>query len=130
MKFDKGFLICGLLFGVAGLVLGIYMAASQNHAQFVTHAHTLLIGFVLSLIYAVIHRLWLDRPQRTIATVQFLLHQTAAVVVSVGLFLAFGGYFPIGRLEPILGAASIGVLVALLLMLYMVLRSGGEGVST
>lgn len=124
MNLDRRFLIWALSFAATGLALGIYMAASNNHAQLVTHAHILLIGFVISLVYAIIHKLWLVKPTRSVANVQFVLHQAAAVTVSVGLFLIFGGLVPEPTLGPILAAASVGVLLAMLLMLYMVVRFG------
>jgi hypothetical protein len=58
-SFDRQYLIWALSYGAAGMALGIYMAASHDHGEFVTHAHIMLVGFVTSLIYAVIHRLWL-----------------------------------------------------------------------
>jgi hypothetical protein len=124
MNLDRRFLIWALTYAAVGIVLGIYMAASQNHGELVTHAHILLIGFVLSLVYGIIHKLWLDRPGRVIANVQFGLHQVAAIAVSVGLFLLYGNIVPESTLAPILGAASVGVLLGMLLMLYMVIRSG------
>jgi hypothetical protein len=124
MTFDRRFLIWALSYAAVGLALGIYMAASNNHGELVTHAHILLIGFVLSLVYGLIHRLWLEKPNRAVANVQFVVHQAAAVTVSVGLFLIFGGLVSEPTLGPILAVASVGVLLAMLLMLYMVLRFG------
>ena len=113
-----------LSYAAVGLTLGIYMAVSQNHAELVTHAHILLIGFVLSLVYGIIHKLWLEYPNRAMANIQFVLHQAAALTVSVGLFLIFGNMVSESVLGPILGIASMGVLLGMLLMLYMVIRSG------
>jgi hypothetical protein len=110
--------------------LGLYMAASQNHGELVTHAHILLVGFVLSLIYGIIHKLWLDKPNLAVANFQFALHQAAAAAVSVGLFLLYGGIVPESTLGPILGIASAGVLLGTLLMLYMVMRVGRDRVVT
>ena len=124
MNLDKRFLIFGLGFAVAGLSLGIHMAASKNHGQFVTHAHIMLIGFLLSFVYGIIHRLWLQRPSRVIANIQFVLHQAAAVTVSIGLFLLYGNIISVHTFDPILGIATFGVLLAMVLMLYMVIRSG------
>lgn len=59
MALDRRFLLCGFAYAIAGMGLGIYMAASHNHALFVAHAHMLLLGFVVSFIYALIHKLWL-----------------------------------------------------------------------
>jgi hypothetical protein len=124
MNLDKQYLIWALSFAVIGLLLGIYMAASQNHGELVAHAHILLIGFVISFIYAIIHRLWLVKPTRGIANTQFVLHQAAAVTLSLGLFLLYGNMVPESVLAPILGVASVGVLLGMLLMLYMVIRFG------
>lgn len=124
MNLDRRFLIWALGYAAVGMSLGIYMAASQNHGELVTHAHILLIGFVLSLVYGIIHKLWLTAPSRRVANVQFVVHQAAAITVSVGLFLLYGNMVPLATLDPILGVGSAGVLLGLLLMLYMVVRSG------
>lgn len=123
MSLDRRYLVWSLCYAVAGMTLGIYMAASQNHSELVTHAHVLLIGFVVSFLYGLIHKLWLRQPPRAIANFQFLLHQAAALTVSVGLFLMFGNYVSATSAEPVLSVGSIGVLVAMLLMLFMVLKS-------
>jgi hypothetical protein len=132
MNFDKRYLIWALSYAVVGLTLGIYMAASHNHGELVTHAHILLIGFVFSFIYGIIHKLWLDRPSRAIANIQFVLHQAAAVALSLGLFLVYGNILPESVLDPFLGIAAVGVLLAMLLMLYMVIRfaTGNARIST
>jgi len=115
-----------LSYAAVGLALGIYMAASENHAELVTHAHILLIGFVISFVYGIIHKLWLAKPGRAVANFQFVLHQAAAVTISAGLFLLYGNMVPASKLAPILGIASAGVMLAMLLMLYMVIRFGAE----
>ncbi|MBS0580358.1 MAG: TonB-dependent receptor [Proteobacteria bacterium] len=122
MSLDRRFLVWALGYAVLGMCLGIYMAASQNHGEFVTHAHILLIGFVLSLVYGLIHRLWLEGPARPLANLQFWLHQLAALVLCTGLFLLYGNFMPLATLDPILGVASVGVLIGMLLMLYLVVK--------
>jgi hypothetical protein len=126
MNFDRKYVIWSLSYAAVGLVLGIYMAASHNHAELVTHAHILLIGFVVSFLYGIIHKLWLQRPNLAIANIQFVLHQAAAITISLALFLLYGNMLPAPTLDPILGIASAGVLVAMLLMLYMVITYGAE----
>jgi uncharacterized membrane protein len=104
------------------------MAATNNHSELVAHAHILLIGFVLSFIYGIIHKLWLSGPNRPLASFQFALHLLSAITISVSLFLLYGNYVETSKLEPILGIASAGVLVGMLLMIYMVIRSGHKQV--
>ena len=123
MSLDKKYVVWALSFATAGLALGIYMAASQNHSELVAHAHILLIGFVVSFIYGIIHKLWLAQPRKGIANLQFVLHQASAVTISVGLFLLYGNFVEGSKLEPILATASLGVLLGMLLMIYMVITA-------
>jgi hypothetical protein len=118
---DRKFLLCSLLYVVFGLCVGIYMAASKNHGEYVAHAHILLVGFVLSLIYGLVHKLWIDAENRPMAAAQFYLHQLSALVMSVGLLLYYGGLYQ-ETVDPILAVASFGVLAGALLMTYLVIR--------
>ena len=122
MQFDKKYLVCSLAYAAAGMGLGVYMGASQNHGQLIAHAHILLVGFVVSFIYGIIHKLWLTRPSHAVANAQFLLHQIAAVVMLCSLLLLYGGVMPEAALGPVLGISSIGVLLSALLMIYLVLK--------
>lgn len=126
MALDRMYLIIAMLYAIVGMTLGIFMAATQDHTQHVTHAHILLVGFVVSFIYAVIIRLWLTGPIGMMAKVQFGLHQLAAIVMVIGLFLLYGNIMPMETVEPFLASASVTGLVALILMLVLVLKSGGQ----
>lgn len=123
MNFDRKYLVWGLAYAIAGMILGIFMAASHDHSQHVTHAHILLVGFVVSLIYAIIHKLWLGETPAGPAKLQFILHQAGAIVLTPSLLLAYGGIVPIPTIEPVLSVASITVLIAAALMLYLVVKS-------
>jgi len=123
MSIDQRFLVWGLGYAVAGMALGIFMAASHDHSQHVTHAHTLLVGFVLSLAYGVIHKLWLDAGDSRLAKLQFIVHQVGAITIVVGLFLLYGDILPLRTLDPVLALASIAVLLGALLMLYLTLSA-------
>jgi len=124
MSLDRKYLLFALVYAAVGMALGIAMAASRNHVQFVTHAHVLLVGFVLSLLYAIIHKLWLPMGTRTLGTVQFIAHQTGALTLTVGLWLLYGNIVPASNLDPVLAVASIVVLTGVLLMLVLVVKAG------
>ena len=123
MSFDRKYLVWALSYVAVGMGLGIFMAASHNHSQHVTHAHILLVGFVVSLIYAVIHKLWLGEKPPRLAKAQFIVHQAGAVTMFTGLFLMFGNIVPEAQLDPVLASASIAVFTAALLMIFMVLKT-------
>jgi hypothetical protein len=123
MGFDKKYLVWSLAYVAAGMALGIFMAASHDHAQHVTHAHILLVGFVVSFIYAVIHKLWLGEQTSLLARVQLIAHQAGALTMFSGLFLLYGSIVAPESIEPVLALSSIVVLAAALLMIFMTLKS-------
>lgn len=123
MAIDRMYIIIALLYAVVGMVLGIFMAATQNHAQHVTHAHILLVGFIVSFAYAAILRLWVLRADGTLAWSQFGLHQFGALAMVISLGMLYGNVAPLEKLEPVLALSSIAVLLGTVLMLVMVVRS-------
>lgn len=112
----------GLLLAIAGMLLGIRMAATHDHAQHVTHAHLLLLGLVVSLLYAMVYRLWVSDGPEWIGWVQWSLHHAGTVALVIGLFLLYGGHVEPAALEPLLGAASVAVLLGMVAMLGIFLR--------
>jgi hypothetical protein len=123
MGYDKKYLLWGMGYAVAGMGLGVFMGASHDHTQHVTHAHILLVGFVTSILYGIVHKLWLDGKTPRVAGLQFMVHQAGAMAMLLGLLLLFGNTLPLALLDPVLGIASIIVLVGAALMLFMVVKS-------
>lgn len=117
-------MIFGLGFAVLGMALGIYMSVSKNHVQHVTHAHALLLGFVVSVLYGAIYRLWLASASSRLATIQTGLHQVGSILIVVGLFLLFNGSVKEDSLAPLLGAGSIAAISSAVLMFYQLVRAG------
>lgn len=120
---DRLFVLSGLGYALVGLALGIYMAASHDHSLMVVHAHIMLLGFLVSFVYGVCHRLWLVAPSPRIAKLQFYLHQAASLVLLVALFMLYTRIAPDAVLGPILGVSSVGVLIGMGLMKFMVIRA-------
>ncbi|PPC76070.1 TonB-dependent receptor [Pokkaliibacter plantistimulans] len=119
---DRKFVMAGLGYALVGLALGIYMAASKNHSQLVTHAHIMLLGFVVSFIYGVCHKLWLQNVPARMANLQFYIHQLGTLVLLIGLFCLFAGLVPEPILGPVLGIASVIVFSGLVLMKVMFIK--------
>lgn len=114
----------GLGFAVLGMALGITMAISKNHGQLVTHAHVMLLGFVVSVLYGAIYRLWLPTASARLAMIQTGLHQVGSVLIVTGLYLLYGGAATEDALGPLLGPGSIAAISSAVLMLYQVVRAG------
>ena len=120
---DKKYILTALGYAILGMMLGIYMAASENHGEMVAHAHIMLAGFVVSFIYGLCHKLWLNNIQSTLAKIQFYVHQIGVAVLSVGLFLLYGNFVAAEKIEPFLSSASIAVLAGMILMKVLFIKS-------
>lgn len=119
---DRKYLLTAFGYMMIGLVLGIYMAASKNHGQMVAHAHIMLLGFVVSFIYAVSIKLW-SIPDSGMLTAQYYLHQLGSFVLLLCLFLMYGGYLEGKILGPFLGVSSLLVLTAAILMKIQLIKA-------
>lgn len=120
---DKKFVLTGLGYAIIGLALGIFMAASKDHGQLVTHAHIMLIGFVVSFIYGLCHKLWLNNSTSKLAVTQYYVHQVGTLVVLIGLFLYYGKFVSIETIDPVLAISSIAVFAGMVMMKVLFIKS-------
>jgi peptidoglycan/LPS O-acetylase OafA/YrhL len=120
---DRKFVAAAFGYAIAGLLLGIYMAASHKHGQLVTHAHIMLVGFVVSFIYGVCHKLWLNNNDSVLGKTQFYLHHGGTLVLIAGLFLVYGGHADPVAVEPFLIVSSLAVVVAMIIMKVLFIKS-------
>lgn len=120
---DKKFVLTGLGYAILGLALGIFMAASKDHGQLVTHAHIMLIGFVVSFIYGLCHKLWLNNSTSKLAVTQYYVHQVGTLVILIGLFLYYGKFVSIETIDPVLAISSIAVFAGMVMMKILFIKS-------
>jgi hypothetical protein len=120
---DKKFVLTGLGYAILGLALGIFMAASKDHGQLVTHAHIMLIGFVVSFIYGLCHKLWLNNSTSKLALAQYYVHQVGTLVILIGLFLYYGKFVSIETIDPVLAISSIAVFAGMVMMKVLFIKS-------
>ncbi len=123
MRIDRLFLVTSLAFALVGMAPGQYMGLSGNHGQHVTHAHVLLVGFVISFVHAVSHRLWLQDVSAAWARLHYALHALGAAVLSAGLWAMFAGIVAEPLIGPVLGLAGLLVMVAVAMSLVHAWRS-------
>ena len=121
---DRKFVLTSFIYAVIGLILGIFMAATKNHGQMVTHAHIMLVGFVVSFIYGLCHKLWLNNNETVLAKIQFYTHQVGVAIMSLGLFLLYGSFLKFETIDPILALSSFIVLIGMVLMGILFIKSG------
>ena len=120
---DRKFVLTGLGYAILGMALGIFMAASHDHGQLVTHAHIMLIGFVVTFVYGVCHKLWLGDVTSKLALAQFYIHQAGTAGVLIGLFLYYGKFATLDTVDPLLGISSAAVLAGMILMKILFIKA-------
>ena len=120
---DRKYVLTSFSYAIIGLLLGIFMAASKDHGQLVTHAHIMLVGFVVSFIYALCHKLWLNNTTTKLAITQFYFHQIGTLILVIALFLYYGNFVTIETIDPVLAISSIIVFIGVVLMKVLFIKS-------
>ncbi|UPT78481.1 TonB-dependent receptor [Sulfurovum sp. XGS-02] len=120
---DRKFILTSLIYAIVGLALGIYMAASKDHGHLVTHTHILLIGFVVSFIYGLCHKLWLNNLISKLSIAQFYIHQVGTLGAVIGLFLYYGNFVSLETIDPYLAFFSITIFTGMILMTILFIGS-------
>lgn len=113
----KSHIVLGLVYGLAGLLLGVVMALSGQTQLVVVHAHYLLIGTVFSCLYGVIIWTTLADQLGGLLKTQAWLHHTGTIITAIFSPFFYGGVGPQSIIGPILGVAALLVVGGLITML-------------
>lgn len=117
------FLRFAVLYLIAGISLGIGMAASGNHSFHPVHAHLNLLGFVLMTLFGLFYRVIPAAAETKLAKAHFWIYVPAHFVQMVLLALLYRGN---GEVEPVLALASVLVGVAILCFAAVVWKHTGK----
>lgn len=115
------------LFAIAGVAMGIAMAASNNHAVMPAHAHLNLLGWVSLFLFGIYYRLHPALDTKRLALVQVGLWSAGTVALTAAVAALHLGY---AAFEPVAAVASLIVLVALGLFTVAVFRTGSTARTT
>jgi cbb3-type cytochrome oxidase subunit 1 len=108
-----------VLFVVAGMAMGIGMAASQDHSIMPAHAHLNLLGWVSLFLFGIYYERRPTLDASRLATIQVWLWSAGTVVLTIAVAAIHLGYT---AADPVAGLASLLVLAAMLLFGYFVFR--------
>jgi hypothetical protein len=109
------FFILAIAYAIAGMALGIHMAASHNHTQMPTHAHIMVAGWLMSAVFAFFYHLFPEIGSRAMAKAHFWIQAVSGVVLVVSLFILLGGN---EQVEPVTALASFGFLAGVLVFAW------------
>ena len=116
------FLRLAVLYLIAGVGLGLYMAASKDHSMFPVHAHLNLLGWVTLALFGLFYRFVPAAANTTLARLHFWIYAPAQFVQMVLLTMVMAGT---AAVEPALGAVSMLVGAAIVLFAIVVWRHTG-----
>lgn len=117
MNVTRNFVLAGTVFLVVGISFGIHMGASGDHSFAPLHAHINLLGFVLSMVFALSYRTFAEMGASRLAVWHFWLHIAGAAVLLVMLFLLLSGSITEEGMAPVAPVAEIAVLIGVVLFL-------------
>ncbi|WP_353644175.1 hypothetical protein [Mesorhizobium sp. WSM2239] len=116
----RNFFTLAIIYSVLGMVLGLSMAMSHDHAQLPTHAHIMVVGWLMSAVFAFFYHLVPAARISRLATIHFWLAAVSSIGMFVGLFVLYGGN---PSIEPLLGISAMAYFVATLLFAFIALSA-------
>jgi cbb3-type cytochrome oxidase subunit 1 len=121
----RNFFTMAVVYSLVGMTLGLSMAMSHDHSQLPTHAHIMVLGWVMSAVFAFFYHLVPAARSSKLATIHFWLAAVSSVGMVIGLYMLYGGN---PSVEPVLGICAMAYFAATVLFAFIALRAlwGGE----
>ena len=124
----RNFFTMAVIYSIVGMMLGLSMAMSHDHSQLPTHAHIMVLGWVMSAVFAFFYHLVPAARASRLASIHFWLAAISSIGMVVGLFVLYGGN---PSIEPLLAVSALAYFAATLLFAFIALsalwRSEGAG---
>ena len=112
----RNFFILGIVMAIAGMMLGLKMAMTNNHLQMPVHAHIMVAGWLMSAVFGFFYHLFPVARQNKLATIHFWIHAVSIVVLTVSLYFVLAGN---PGVEPVTAVSSILFFLGMLLFAWI-----------
>ncbi|MCB1479681.1 MAG: hypothetical protein R3D43_00735 [Tepidamorphaceae bacterium] len=114
------FFLSSLVFGLAGLLLGNIMAASHDHTQLPTHAHTMVVGWLSFAVFGMFYHQFPAAAASMLAKIHMAVAELSLLVLIVALYMLYGGKM---SFEPAAAISSIVYALSFLLFAFIAWRA-------
>jgi hypothetical protein len=114
----RNFFILAIVYALCGILLGLDMAISQDHGQMPVHAHTMVLGWLMSGFFAFFYHLFPQIGRSGLAQIHFWLTAVSGIVLLISLFFVLNGH---EEIEPVTAISSLAFFAALLLFIWIAL---------
>jgi cbb3-type cytochrome oxidase subunit 1 len=116
----RNFFTLAIVYAIVGMILGLSMAISKDHSQMPTHAHIMVLGWVMSAVFAFFYHLVPAAAVSRLAHVHFWLAAVSGVGLVGGLYALLGGN---ASIEPVVAVSSMAFFAATLLFAWIALTA-------
>lgn len=123
MNVSRNFMLLGAAFLIIGIVIGMYMGGSGDHSLAVSHAHINLLGFTLSVLFALTYKAYPAMASGRLASTHFWLHLVGAGILNVLLFLLLTKVITEAAMVPLAPISELLVLLGVLAFGWNVLQN-------
>ncbi len=114
------FFTLAVLYGIAGMALGLFMGGSEDFTLRPAHAHINLVGWLSLAVMGAFYGIDRGAPAR-LAWINFGFSVLGAVILPIGIGLIVTGHEQIGGLMALIG----GVIALLGLATFLIVVLGG-----
>ena len=105
--------------GILGILMGIAMAAANDHSVMPAHAHLNLVGWVSLFLIGIFYRFHPALDASRVALVQVWIWIGGTIILTVGVAAIYLGHT---EYEPVAIAGSLIVFAAMLVFGFLVFR--------
>ncbi|MGB3278895.1 MAG: hypothetical protein WBA92_06855 [Pseudorhodobacter sp.] len=118
MAIDRLYVVTAFVWLICGMVFGIFLGITDQLNLSNTHAHMGLLGFVLSILFGLLHRGWPEMREGRLAIWQYGIYQVGAVILVAGKY-----QIDTTQSSPIVAPGSLIVVLGTALMGWLFLTS-------
>lgn len=116
-RIDVSFIVIGVLFLIAGMLLGITMGATHDFQYVPVHSHINLLGWASLALFGLIYRAYPALSNSWLAKAHFIVSVLGSILLPLGIFVA------VTYENPILAIiASFVALIGVIIFLCNLLR--------
>ena len=114
------YFITAICFLISGILVGLHMSITQDHAAVGAHAHINLLGWVTMSIFGTFHALNPRGAATRLAKAQYITYTGGVIVMAPALYLLVTGN---PSLEPVVAASSMVVFAGVLMFAVIIFRT-------
>jgi len=107
------------LYFLAGVILGTFMAATENFRYMPVHAHINLLGWVSMALFGLLYHRFPHLAVTRLARIHLWLYALAVPYMLVMLVLLLDGHTGVG---PAIGIGAVAVVLSVLLLVINLFR--------